>query len=179
MLRDPRQDARWQHAIFVKVNKTTAASHLTRLRKPQKGAGGRRGQERLCCKHPPSLQTRISGSPSTNCQVPQTFLGEEKRWGHPPPTRLRHLLLGAPTLAWLILCPQHLSVPLQTVPATLMPSYPVVFLRGDTGETVLLFLPHLGSVPKITQVPAQRSSTLHVHLHMAAQRASLSPTLSQ
>lgn len=55
--------------------------------------------------------------------------------GTPPPQkRLRHLLLGAPTLAWPILCSQHLSVPLQTVPATLMPSYPVVFLRGDTGD---------------------------------------------
>jgi len=109
LLRDPRQNARWQHAIFVKVNnKTTAVSPLKRPRKPQRGTGGRRGQERLRCKHPSSLQTPASGPPSTNCPAPQTFLGEEvKRWGDPPSTRLRHLLLGAPGPAWLISRARH------------------------------------------------------------------------
>lgn len=183
MLGDPRQNARWQHAIFVKVNnKTTAVSHLKRPRKPQRGAGGRRGQERVCCKHPPSLGTLISGSPSANCPAPQTFLEEEvKRWGDPAPTRLRHLLLGAPGLAWLISTARHpaLSVPLQTVPATLVPSYPAVFLMGATGDTPSHPFPPLGSVLNITQVAAPKSSSLPMHLHRAAHRASLSPTLGQ
>lgn len=47
-------------------------------------------------------------TPSANCPAPQTFLGEEvKRWGDPTPTRLRHLLLGAPSFAWFISTARH------------------------------------------------------------------------
>lgn len=43
LLRDPWQNARWQHAIFLKVNnKTTAVSHLEKPGRPQGWEGSRR-----------------------------------------------------------------------------------------------------------------------------------------
>lgn len=45
----------------------------------------------------------ISGCPFHKCSVLQIFLGEEVRdGGVPTPTRLRHLLFGAPGLAWFM-----------------------------------------------------------------------------
>lgn len=69
LLKDPRQNARWQHAIFWKVNnKITAVSHLKRPGKPQRRAEvGRTGRALL------QTSTFLALLPPT-AQLPKPFL---------------------------------------------------------------------------------------------------------
>lgn len=106
LLRDPWQNAKWQHAIFLKVNsKTTAVSHLQRpWRLP-----GQEGSKRmpgagtaLLQSSTSSLQAPISGSPFLNWPSLQTTLREEMEETGPYPNKARRRVLSG-VLAFLCL----------------------------------------------------------------------------
>lgn len=109
LLRDPWQNAKWQHAIFLKVNsKTTAVSHLQRpWRLP-----GQEGSKRmpgagtaLLQSSTSSLQAPISGSPFLNWPSLQTTLREEVKRRGPTPTRLEDACSTARRPAQVSVCP--------------------------------------------------------------------------
>lgn len=92
LLRDPWQNAKWQHAIFLKVNsKTTAVSHLHRPWRLPGQEGGKRmpgAGTALLQSSTSSLQAPISGSPFLDWPSLQTTLREEVKRRGPTPTRL-------------------------------------------------------------------------------------------
>lgn len=138
LLRDPWQNARWQHAIFLKVNnKTTAVSHLEKPGRPQ----GWEGSRRVPGAGPALLQSSTF-LPGTDqwLSFPQPAMGASL-----PQQGSRCLLPGAPGLAWLIPQPGTLlQASVCSAPNSISRTgvqLPAIFPMGATGNRLCLPFP--------------------------------------
>lgn len=188
----PWQRARWQHATFLKVNNETSCE-------PSEKAAGAEESRRVPGAGEALLQSPafLAGAhPDPWFSFPQLAIpGEEaeKRWGASRPARGSQM----PAIRSSWPCPgdlhsqapssKHLSAPHQTASVTWASSCPAIFPMGATGDRLSLPspipIPQLGSALTITEAAARRrcngSSTLALHPHGAARRASQDPEVGR